>query len=145
MRFWLVKSQSHHCQTRNCLNHGPTNPFLGGPLFTWEFFSSAGSGGDAAERVSKRLALRLGQPVAVSWNVEGDDILHAWAEKQLVNEIKKRSLTQSMAAVVLWTRFSLILSQHDLLSGSSSNQLIVHSSVWRSKATVSMQEMMSLI
>jgi hypothetical protein len=46
-------------------------------------------GAEAAERVSKRLAQRFGLPAAVSWNVEGDDLLQLWAEKQVVDEMKE--------------------------------------------------------
>lgn len=39
---------------------------------------------ETAERVSKRLAQKLARPVAVSWSVEGDDLLQLWAEKALM-------------------------------------------------------------
>ena len=44
-------------------------------------------GAETAERVSIRLAQKVGLPVAVSWNVEGDDLLQLWAEKVLVDEL----------------------------------------------------------
>ena len=47
-----------------------------------------GKGADAAQGVAKRLTLACRQPVAVSWNIEGDEMLHLWAEKQLVSELK---------------------------------------------------------
>ena len=47
-----------------------------------------GKGADAAQGVARRLTLRCRQPVAVSWNIEGDELLHLWAEKELVSELK---------------------------------------------------------
>jgi len=47
----------------------------------------AGAGAETAERVSKRLAQKVGLPVAVSWSVEGDDLLQLWAEKVLIVEM----------------------------------------------------------
>jgi len=46
-----------------------------------------GAGAETAERVSKRLAQKVGLPVAVSWSVEGDDLLQLWAEKVLIVEM----------------------------------------------------------
>ena len=51
-------------------------------------YNILGEGGDAGERIAKRLALKFKKPVALSWNVDGDDGLHFWAEKQLLEEFK---------------------------------------------------------
>lgn len=55
-----------------------------------------GAGDDAASRaLAARLATRLGKPVAVAWHVGsgggggGDDALSAWAERRLVEELRK--------------------------------------------------------
>ena len=47
-----------------------------------------GGAPDYAESVAKRLALYLEQPVALSWNVPGDD-LHLWVEQELKAELRK--------------------------------------------------------
>lgn len=56
-------------------------------------FLLLGTGADASERVGKRLALKLKKPIAVSWNVDGDDALHFWAEKQLLEHLNADALT----------------------------------------------------
>lgn len=56
-----------------------------------------GAGDDAASRaLAARLASRLGRPVAVAWHVGGggsgdgpDGALGAWAERRLVEELKR--------------------------------------------------------
>lgn len=56
-----------------------------------------GAGDDAASRaLASRLATRLGRPVAVAWHVGGpgvgaggDDALSAWAERRLVEELRR--------------------------------------------------------
>ena len=55
--------------------------------------------------MSKRLAQKVGLPVAVSWNVEGDDLLQLWAEKVLVDELvgsqKKLDVSADIGALTV--------------------------------------------
>ncbi len=55
----------------------------------------AGAEADAGERVAKRFSLKFKKPVALSWNVEGDEALHFWAEKELLAQLKADGLTAS--------------------------------------------------
>lgn len=48
---------------------------------------------ELAESIAKRLALELRQPIALSWNIEGDDMLHLWVEKELKIELRSLNLS----------------------------------------------------
>lgn len=60
-----------------------------------------GRAADAAQGVARRLALKCRQPVAVSWNVEGDELVQMWAEKELVQEMQQLNLIAAIRSVVL--------------------------------------------
>lgn len=54
-----------------------------------------GKGADAAQGVARRLTLKCGQPVAVSWNLEEEEeLLSVWAEKQLIQELQNLKMVQ---------------------------------------------------
>ena len=60
-----------------------------------------GRAADSAQGVARRLTLKCRQPVAVSWNVEGDEQLQLWAEKQLFQELEQLDLVAALNDVAV--------------------------------------------
>ena len=50
-----------------------------------------GAAPDHAEAAAKRLVQYLKRPVALSWNVNGDDLLHLWTERELKAKLQELS------------------------------------------------------
>ena len=45
--------------------------------------------------------MKCKRPVAVSWNVEGDDTLQVWAEKQIAMELTAEDLAGTTSGLAL--------------------------------------------